>query len=279
MSEIFSTTPKEASTNNLESDVVLPESETLDQTIEALLQRLAAAENDNTKLREENMELRRQTEEDALTGLLNERGFLRKAGEITRESPPKQLFLMGVGDANNFKPINDLYGHGVGDDALKIYSDVLSSFVRRSDIAGRMHGDEYQLLMAVDADKAADEEAIHVRFRQVLEERARKIIETIQNKISNISQDTTVAAHYANIAQLSERDLNQLGTMIDMSMAFVIRSGEDLYNPELSAEENDEKIRKAYKDADLELTRIKNERSPIGRRAIAYTFETRDLAE
>jgi diguanylate cyclase (GGDEF)-like protein len=51
-------------------------------------------------------------------------------------------------DINNFKPINDTYGHLKGDDVLKAFSQVLTKSVRTSDMIFRIGGDEFAIILA-----------------------------------------------------------------------------------------------------------------------------------
>ncbi len=94
--------------------------------------------------------------EDALTGLLNRRGFLRDLARAcayrARYGTPVALMLA---DLDRFKPINDSYGHDVGDRALAHVAGILRHNVRASDSVGRLGGDEFGLIIwQVDAATA-----------------------------------------------------------------------------------------------------------------------------
>src|SRR5215207_388792 len=75
--------------------------------------------------------------EDPLTGLLNRRGFLRDLTRAlaygSRYNAPAALLIV---DLDAFKPVNDHYGHGAGDRALRHVADMLRSRVRASDSVG-----------------------------------------------------------------------------------------------------------------------------------------------
>jgi diguanylate cyclase (GGDEF)-like protein len=98
--------------------------------------------------------------EDALTGVLNRRGFLR---DLTRaiaysaryDAPAALLFV----DLDAFKPVNDRYGHGIGDRALKHVADLLRANVRLSDSVGRLGGDEFALIIWQVDEAAAEQKA------------------------------------------------------------------------------------------------------------------------
>ena len=81
---------------------------------------------------------------DGLTGLYNERYFdaLLKENELNRT--PFVLFYL---DLDRFKPVNDRYGHDVGDQLLKAVSGRLRTCVRSTDYAFRIGGDEFALIV------------------------------------------------------------------------------------------------------------------------------------
>jgi diguanylate cyclase (GGDEF)-like protein len=86
--------------------------------------------------------------EDALTGILNRRGFLRDLTRAlaygSRYNAPAALLVC---DLDGFKLVNDRHGHPVGDRALRHAADLLRSHVRTSDSVGRLGGDEFALVI------------------------------------------------------------------------------------------------------------------------------------
>jgi diguanylate cyclase (GGDEF)-like protein len=86
--------------------------------------------------------------EDPLTGLLNRRGFFRDLARAiayrARYGTPAALMLA---DLDRFKPINDAYGHEVGDRALAHFAGLLRDNIRASDSVGRLGGDEFALVI------------------------------------------------------------------------------------------------------------------------------------
>lgn len=81
---------------------------------------------------------------DGLTGLLNKRYFDRVLTVLEQHSQPFALFYM---DLDRFKPVNDTYGHDVGDELLKGVSQRLQGGIRSRDYAFRLGGDEFALLL------------------------------------------------------------------------------------------------------------------------------------
>jgi diguanylate cyclase (GGDEF)-like protein len=88
---------------------------------------------------------------DALTGLANRRSVEeRMQSNIAND----QTFSVVMLDLNRFKLVNDTYGHLAGDDLLKQFASELQSNVRPGDLAGRIGGDEFMVLLASDAEGA-----------------------------------------------------------------------------------------------------------------------------
>lgn len=88
---------------------------------------------------------------DPLSGVNNRRGFNILAEQRIKlaQRTESQMGLLYL-DIDNFKAINDEYGHGVGDDVITLIGLVLSQSVRQSDVIGRIGGDEFVALVMYD---------------------------------------------------------------------------------------------------------------------------------
>lgn len=95
-------------------------------------------------------ELEQLTTTDDMTGLTNRRGFIhafeQELDRTNRGISTGGLLIMI--DLDNFKMINDTYGHAAGDEALKLVASSLGQHIRKMDVAARMGGDEFVLLFA-----------------------------------------------------------------------------------------------------------------------------------
>jgi diguanylate cyclase (GGDEF)-like protein len=92
-------------------------------------------------------ELRSLALMDDLTSLYNRRAFFALAGQqlkVARRNA--QGLLLFFGDIDSLKKINDLYGHGEGDRAIRKAADALQQTFRNSDIIARLGGDEFAIL-------------------------------------------------------------------------------------------------------------------------------------
>lgn len=105
---------------------------------------------------------------DALTGLSNRRGFVLLSTQILRfgERFAKPASLVFI-DLDGMKPINDQFGHDIGDRALIDTARILSRSLRESDIVARLAGDEFCVLFSGTA--ASDAEAALGRLQTAVE--------------------------------------------------------------------------------------------------------------
>ncbi len=88
-----------------------------------------------------------QAKIDELTGLLNRRETLQRCQQVIDHSRRYELpIALVMIDLDGFKPINDEYGHGVGDEVLKFVGARLSQNTRTTDIIGRLGGDEFLIV-------------------------------------------------------------------------------------------------------------------------------------
>jgi diguanylate cyclase (GGDEF)-like protein len=89
--------------------------------------------------------------QDPLTGLANRRSMEDRIDWRIAHSQP---FCLVMVDLNNFKQVNDTYGHAAGDELLKQFSQELKSNARSTDFVGRWGGDEFMILLDCDLDSA-----------------------------------------------------------------------------------------------------------------------------
>jgi diguanylate cyclase (GGDEF)-like protein len=102
----------------------------------------------NLKLRKAIHKLKRLSREDALTGLLNRRMILERAtAEWMRWRRYVSAFSIMIIDADDFKAINDRYGHLIGDQVLKLIAGTIKRSIRAVDLVGRLGGEEFVVVM------------------------------------------------------------------------------------------------------------------------------------
>jgi diguanylate cyclase (GGDEF)-like protein len=100
---------------------------------------------DNAQIR---ARLEHQAQTDSLTGLYNHRHFHeRLRAELTRISRTRDNVAVLMLDLDNFKRVNDVHGHGEGDQVLIAVAELLRSSVRGSDVVCRVGGEEFAIIM------------------------------------------------------------------------------------------------------------------------------------
>ncbi len=105
---------------------------------------------------------------DPLTGVLNRRGFETNASRLLSESPDDATGALLFIDLNDFKKINDEFGHEIGDQLLTIAAERLKSSFRSHDIIGRPGGDEFVVLVPDVTGEVA--EKLATRLTSALEQ-------------------------------------------------------------------------------------------------------------
>lgn len=109
-------------------------------------------------------QLREMATTDALTGLTNRRSFMQTAErELHKASRYNRPLSMIMVDADHFKRVNDSYGHEVGDDVLIALAKALAQSARKDDIAARLGGEEFAILLPETTPSGAIDLAERVR--------------------------------------------------------------------------------------------------------------------
>ena len=93
---------------------------------------------------------------DSLTGIYNRCGFDESAERMISKNP-KAHFVAALLDIDDFKFINDIYGHAYGDKALKSLTDSMKAFFPKNTLLGRNGGDEFCILLPNHTYKKAEE--------------------------------------------------------------------------------------------------------------------------
>lgn len=115
----------------------------------------------NKQLREFADKIEHMANYDELTGILNRRSICRLIDEqlnsnsTDKAQTPEQLFIALL-DLDHFKQINDRYGHNVGDEVLKSFTDMLQGLLRKNDRVGRYGGEEFLLLFTAESREQAE---------------------------------------------------------------------------------------------------------------------------
>ncbi len=109
--------------------------------------------------------LRGQATTDARTGLANSRAFDEAVEAKLADRADREPHAVLMLDLDNFKDFNDRHGHPAGDEALRVFADILRSCVRDEDLAARYGGEEFALSLPGLSAAAAGEVAERIRER------------------------------------------------------------------------------------------------------------------
>lgn len=151
---------------------------------------------DITKEKEVEDNLKKQSMTDYLTGIYNRRTLMEKSTEEfieARENDRKISVLMM--DLDNFKTVNDTYGHSFGDEVLKRFAKVSIAAIRRSDVLGRYGGEEFMITLPGSSKDAAVMIAERIREsmgKQVFEFEDQEIFVTVSIGVATIGEDDTL---------------------------------------------------------------------------------------
>lgn len=167
-------------------------------------------------LRQENKKLAYQASRDSLTGLLNRRSFLSMSTQLSHLAR-RHKWNVGIMmfDIDDFKTINDNYGHECGDDVLKSISNLLKSSFRNSDIISRYGGEEF-IAFLVETD-GNDVVAIAEKIRKRIEE----------SMPNGISFTTSIGVCNGMIKSDVEKELQALVRQADSNLYSAKRSGKN----------------------------------------------------
>ncbi len=157
------------------------------------IKKLEEQKEEINRLREELRRVKEEANIDPLTGLRNRRSFERTLSEFFRDFKkfgyPFSLIML---DLDNFKNINDTYGHLVGDRVLKEIGNILRNYLRAKDVPARTGGEEFTIILP----GITREEALMVaeRLRKVIanytiEHEDRKISPTASFGVAEMNED------------------------------------------------------------------------------------------
>jgi diguanylate cyclase (GGDEF)-like protein len=167
------------------------------------------------KFKKLNQRLDHQSNLDDLSKLLNRRGFFQMASSIVYSSVESACFYI---DLDDFKPINDAYGHKYGDMVIETVSKRILSCTRSRDIVARIGGDEFVcILVETNPEKA---EKVASRMISVLSEPI-----SIIGKQLNVSCSIGIA-----ISPIHGETLDGLLTNADKAMYAAKNNGKNKYS-------------------------------------------------
>ena len=168
-------------------------------------------------------ETKSELEKDSLTGFLNRRSFEEKIEKFLRKPMSYGTFFMM--DMDNFKSVNDTYGHLAGDELILIFADIIKNCVREQDFVCRVGGDEFAIFFPyLDKEK-------------VIRKRADEIMSCFAKErerlgYSNCSVSIGIMTKYA---KSNNMDYDKLYKCADNALYYVKNNGKDAFHIYASA--------------------------------------------
>jgi diguanylate cyclase (GGDEF)-like protein len=156
-------------------------------------------------LQKENSQLKRLSITDQLTNIYNHGYFYaRLEEEFDRASRYDTILSCIMIDIDNFKMVNDSYGHTKGDDVLREVAQAIKRTIRKSDLVARYGGEEFAILLP------------HTDLERAMKgaERVRKVIENLD--FTNVSKDFRVTVS-AGVATFPEKGLDNSRDIIALA--------------------------------------------------------------
>lgn len=186
---------------------ILQEMHQKDRELTMAKQEIALCRQTEQDLRQSERTLRRLAATDSLTGIANLRHFRQVATrELARARRHGRQLSMLMLDIDTFKSVNDRFGHSQGDEVLRAITSNGQRFFRRSDVFGRLGGEEFGVLLPETPVGRAWEVA----------ERFRRIVEQTRFKANGSTFSVTVSIGVA--AWEPGMDLDRLIARADQAM-------------------------------------------------------------
>lgn len=161
-------------------------------------------------------DIRSKSYQDVLTGLWNRAYTENAINEMISQEKKGALFML---DMDNFKAVNDNYGHIAGDETLKVFAGTLKKFAGEGDILCRIGGDEFMIFVKGVTEKSE------------LSSRAADIISDFQKKFAALSFEIECSVSIG-IAQTPEDGLefDKLYNSADKALYYVKQNGKNAYH-------------------------------------------------
>ena len=178
---------------------------------------------DIDKEKKEKSRLISQAETDQLTGFLNKISTSLKIGETIREYPEDDGALLLL-DLDDFKKLNDTYGHQVGDNFLRTFTGKLFLQFSANDVLGRIGGEEFVVYVNSRSENGSD-------IKSIAERAAKNILEICRSvKIDGVDEDKVFTCS-VGIAMYPHdgASYTELYEKADNAMYTVKRSGKNNY--------------------------------------------------
>ncbi|MDD3920915.1 MAG: diguanylate cyclase, partial [Eubacteriales bacterium] len=170
---------------------------------------------DINEAKQAELQTKEMSENDPLTGVYNRATFVSKVKQTVQASNENAKHALIMPDVDGFKTVNDVFGHGAGDQTLIEVADILRSILRRGDLVGRIGGDEFVVFLS------------DIPNSVIAANKAKQICALTRKSFSpevRISCSVGVA-----VAPLDGKEFDTLYKKADLALYYVKGSGKDNY--------------------------------------------------
>lgn len=196
--------------------------------------------------------------QDVLTGLWNRAYAEETVNAMISQGTTGALLMI---DLDNFKAINDNYGHIAGDRTLKMFADTLRDLAGEHDVLCRIGGDEFVVFVA------------DITTKSEISSRAANIISSLNQKLEECKFETNSSVSIG-IAQTPEdgTEFNKLYNSADKALYYVKQNGKNSYH--FFSDKMQAEKKRGEKNVDLKYIRAFMNRSDSGKGVYALDFES-----
>lgn len=160
----------------------------------------------------------RSVQHDALTGVYNRENTQKMIDAILREKAPEGFHGFLILDMDHFKEVNDVYGHVMGDNVLRMLGGFLKEQFREQDVIGRIGGDEFVILLC------------NIGSRGNMESRIKNLHEKLREiRMEGMGEHTFTFSAGIAFAPQDGDTFMELYQKADLALYQVKRSGRDGY--------------------------------------------------
>lgn len=181
------------------------------------IQNLLKSKNRVKSLIHKYVEFKVKSELDAMTGLFNKMTTMNFVSDVLSQQPTQQHAMLAV-DIDNFKAINDIHGHTVGDHVISIVSNIIVSQFNGSEIVGRIGGDEF----IVFAQNISSKEEIY--------QKTENLVQIISEKKKLSIPDNVTISIGLVFSDGNERDFNSMFVKADEALYASKHAGKSCYS-------------------------------------------------
>lgn len=203
-------------------------------------------------------DMKSKSQRDALTGLFNRSYTEEIVNKLLSSGEKGALFMI---DMDNFKAINDNYGHIAGDHTLKMFAETMVKYSKEEDVLCRIGGDEFVMFISGETSKS------------VIGNKASDIISDLVYKLEECKFETNSSVSIG-IAQAPEdgSDFKTIYNAADKALYYVKQNGKNSYH--FFSDKNAEETKRFSQSVDLHYLRECMTRIDPGRGAYLMDYES-----